>query len=190
MAPDQLYVTNGVAWRQWLRQHHRDSSVIWLVFKKKNSGAPSINYETAVEEALCFGWIDSIIKNLDEASYARKFTPRKPTSKWSPSNKARVERLIAAGRMTASGQRLVDEARTSGRWDESAGPDIPPGIPPELADALAGNARASKNFAGLAPSYRRQYIGWVAVAKRPATRHKRVAESIALLERGEKLGMK
>ena len=190
MSSDQLYVSDGAAWREWLRQHHADGSVIWLVFKKKDSGAPSIDYETAVEEALCFGWIDSIIKNLDETSYARKFTPRKPVSKWSPSNKARVKRLIAAGRMTPAGQRLIDEARASGRWDESAGPDIPPGIPPELAEALADNKRAREFFEALAPSYRRQYIGWVAVAKRPETRRQRVAESIVLLERGEKLGMK
>lgn len=190
MSSDQLYVIDGAAWRAWLKEHYADTSVIWLVFRKKDSGAPSIDYETAVEEALCFGWIDSIIKKLDETSYARKFTPRKTDSKWSASNKARVKRLIAAGRMAPAGQRLVDEARASGRWDKSAGPDIPPGLPAELTEALAANPLAAENFEALAPSYRKQYIGWVAVAKRAETRQRRVAESIALLERGEKLGMK
>ncbi|MEE8371163.1 MAG: YdeI/OmpD-associated family protein [Sphingomonadales bacterium] len=190
MASDQLYLTDSAEWRGWLAGHHADRNLIWLVFKKKDSGEPTIAYEAAVEEALCYGWIDSIIKKLDDVSYARKFTPRKPGSKWSPSNKARIKRLIAAGRMMPAGQLRVDEAKASGKWDEGTDPGIPPGIPRELSEALAGNPLARKNFEALAPSYQRQYIGWVAAAKRPETRQARAAESIALLEEGRKLGMK
>ena len=107
------------AWRNWLRKHHADVAELWVVFYKKGTGQPTISYNDAVEEALCFGWIDGIRKRVDDARYMHRFTPRKPNSMWSESNKVRVVRLVEAGLMTAAGQRLIDHAQESGAWDRS-----------------------------------------------------------------------
>lgn len=177
-------------WRAWLTQNHDSSPGIWLVCYKKKTGKATIAYEDVVEEALCFGWIDSIVKKIDDKSFARKLTPRKANSRWSPSNKARVRRLIDRGLMTASGLARVAEAKASGRWDA---PDRPKGIfemPVELQRALEKNGPAKQFFDSLAPSYRKQFIGWVSVAKRPETRARRIKETLALLQQRKKLGMK
>ncbi|MBN1361111.1 MAG: YdeI/OmpD-associated family protein [Sedimentisphaerales bacterium] len=183
----QVYVKTRQQWREWLSRHHEENDGIWLVFYRKDVGKPTLEYDAAVEEALCFGWIDSILKKTDDERYVRKFTPRKPGSRWSALNKRRVERLIAQGLMTPSGLARVNQAKESGAWDR---PDIPSTVPPEFARALAASAKAGAFFDRLAPSHRRQYMGWIATAKRPDTRDRRVKEAIALLERGEKLGMK
>jgi len=186
----QLYFTNRMEWREWLQVHYGQESEVWLIFYKKGTGKPTMDYEAAVEEGLCFGWIDSIIKKIDDERYARKFTPRKEESKWSESNKRRVKRLIKNGLMTEIGMAKVKEAKESGRWDKTGRPQIPFELPEDFKAALDNNAKARKFFNGLAPSYRKQFIGWIAMAKRPETRAKRIEESIGLLKKGEKLGMK
>ncbi len=186
----EVYVATRAEWREWLAKNHDQHAAIWLVFYKKDSQKPSLNYDESVEEALCFGWIDSIIKKLDDERYARKFTPRKPDSRWSESNKERVGRLIAQGKMTDVGLALIAAAKTSGLWDAPDRPNISLEVPDEFEQALSANAKARAFFNTLAPSYRKQYLGWIQVAKRPETRAKRVRESIALLEKGEKLGMR
>jgi uncharacterized protein YdeI (YjbR/CyaY-like superfamily) len=186
----QLYVTDRNEWHNWLSKNHDTEAGIWLIFYKKKSSMPTIGYEAAVEEALCFGWIDSIIKKIDAAKYARKFTPRSDTSKWSPLNKKRANKMIKEGRMTEVGLAKIKTAKKTGLWDEDARPRISLDIPLEFAKALARNKKAKENFDKLATSYRRHYISWIAVAKRPETKKRRIEESIALLERGKRLGLK
>ncbi len=186
----RVYVKNRSEWRNWLSQNHDKSSGIWLVFYKKHTGKSTLEYEEAVEEALCFGWIDSIIKKADEEKYLRKLTPRKADSRWSELNKKRIAKLTKQGHMTESGIAKVEEAKKSGLWDQPDRPQISLDIPRELESALAKNIKAKKFFDQLAPSYQKQFIGWIAAAKRRETRERRLRESIALLEQGEKLGMK
>ena len=186
----QLYTTNRSQWRDWLSRHHATETGVWLIFYKKGTSKPTIQYEEAVEEALCFGWIDSIIKRIDAAKYARKFTPRKDRSNWSELNKKRAAKMIKEGKMTDIGLSKIRAAKKTGLWDQDARPQISFGVPPEFAGALARNKKANENFDKLAASYRRHYIGWIAAAKRPETKKRRIDESIALLEKGKKLGMK
>ena len=173
------------AWHEWLAKHHDQESEVWLVFHKQHTDEISIDYEDAVEEALCFGWIDSLIRRLDDDRFARKFTPRKPDSKWSEPNIRRYERVKAAGLLAPAGKRL---APTSNR---AVKPSIDlSGGSPDLEKALRKNPRARAFFESLAPSYQRHYIGWIELAKREETKQKRIAEAVRLLEKGEKLGLK
>jgi uncharacterized protein YdeI (YjbR/CyaY-like superfamily) len=186
----QLYVTDREQWRDWLTEHQGGEAGIWLIFYKKETRKPTISYEEAVEEALCFGWIDSIIKKIDDERYVRKFTPRKDKSTWSALNRKRANKMIKEGRMTDVGLAKIKTARKTGLWEKDGRPRISFDVPPELAKALAQNKKAKENFDKLATSYRRQYIGWIAVAKRAETKKRRIEESIALLKKGKKLGMK
>jgi len=186
----QLHFSERDQWRDWLCEHHDESPGIWMVFYKKATRRPNVEYEAAVEEALCFGWIDSIIKKIDEEKYVRKFTPRKDKSDWSALNRKRVAKMIKAGRMTEVGLAKITAAKKNGCWNRDGKTPRSLPIPPEFAEALAGNRKAKEHFDKLAPTYRRHYLGWIAAAKRPETRQRRIDESIALLEKGGKLGMK
>ena len=186
----QLHVTTRDEWRQWLAANHDKSAGVWLVFYRTSSGMPAIEYSDAVEEALCFGWIDSIIKKRDGDSYLRKMTPRNPASRWSQLNKKRVHRLIRQGLMREPGLAKVKAARESGMWDKPDRREMSFEIPGELKAALAKNKKAKTFFDRLAPSYRKHFIGWIAAAKRQETRKRRIEESIALLQQGKKLGLK
>jgi len=186
----QLYVKTRTEWRQWLTGHHGAAAGIWLVCYKKETGKPTLAYDDAVEEALCFGWIDSVIKKLDEERYARKFTPRRAGSLWSALNKRRVAKLTRKGLMTPAGKAVVAEAKKSGLWDKPDGRASAPAMSPELTAALAENLKAKQFFEQLAPSYRKQFVMWTAAAKRQETRDRRVAEALSLLEQGKKLGPK
>jgi uncharacterized protein YdeI (YjbR/CyaY-like superfamily) len=179
-----LDIRNRRQWRAWLAKHHASSPGIWLVFHKDHTGVPSIPYEDSVREALCVGWIDSLIKRLDEDRYARKFTPRKPTSKWSDVNRQRWAELKAAGH-------LADAGLAAAPTDNTYGPrPTIPEMPAYIAKALKANATAWDFFSTLAPGQRRHFVVWIHVAKRPETREKRIRESIALLAAGKKLGLK
>jgi uncharacterized protein YdeI (YjbR/CyaY-like superfamily) len=186
----QLYVADREQWRKWLSKNHATEAGIWLVFYKKKSSKPTISYEVAIEEALCFGWVDNIIKKIDAARYARKFTPRSDKSKWSPLNKKRAGKMIKKGRMTEAGLAKINTAKEIGLWDKDDRPRISLDIPPEFAKALARNKKAKESFDKLAPTYRKHYMGWISIAKRPETKKRRIKESIALLEKGQKLGLK
>jgi uncharacterized protein YdeI (YjbR/CyaY-like superfamily) len=179
-----LVVRNRQQWRAWLGKHHASSPGIWLVFYKDHSGVKSIPYEDSVSEALCFGWIDSLIKRLDDDRYARKFTPRRPTSKWSDSNRKRWAELKAAGLLTMVG---LAAAPTDNTY---APPPAIPDLPAYIAKALKANPKAWNFFQELAPTYRRHFVGWIHWAKRPETRKTRIREAIALLAAGKKLGLK
>lgn len=188
---DTLEIQTLPEWRTWLRENHNCVEEIWLVYYKKHTGIPSISYQDSLDEALCFGWVDSLIKRIDDDRYARKFTPRRDDSNWSLVNKTRVKELIAEGRMTEHGLDKVEAAKQSGSWENPlTKPDLDFETPSELEQALSENPEAAQFFESLAPTYRKQYIGWIATAKRPETREKRVVEAIRLLSEGKKLGLK
>lgn len=186
-----ITVTNRADWREWLSENHDKENEVWLVYYKKGTGKSSIEYGASVEEALCFGWVDSLIKRLDEERYVRKFTPRRAGSKWSASNKKRVEKMLKTGLMTEHGMQKVEAALQDGSWDE---PDqrleLTFAVLPEFEQALNQNVKARQNFESLSAAHQKQYLGWIEVAKRPETRERRIAESIRLLEEGKKLGLK
>jgi len=177
-------------WRSWLSEHYDRSKFLWLVLYKKHTGRVGLAYEEAVQEALCFGWIDGILKRIDEKRYTIRFSPRRKNSIWSATNKKRVAKMIAEGRMTESGLAKVEEAKRNGQWRNANVQRRTPEVPAELTRALARNSAARQNFEKLAPSYRKQYIWWIAVATRDETRRKRVAEAVRLLAENKKLGMK
>jgi uncharacterized protein YdeI (YjbR/CyaY-like superfamily) len=185
-----LHVTNREDWRAWLKENHDKEQEAWLIFYKKHTGKPVIPYDDAVEEALCFGWIDSIIKRMDDEKFSRKFTPRKPGSKWSELNKKRVKKMIQRGRMTEAGLALINAAKKSGKWEQdiSHPKDFP--IPPGVIKAISANKKAWENFNKLAPSYKKQYVGWITTAKKEETRQRRLKEALEILAQGKKLGMK
>ncbi len=179
-----LEVRNRQQWRVWLEMHHASSPGVWLAFYKDHTGMKPLLYEDSVREALCFGWIDSLIKRLDDHRYARKFTPRLPTSKWSDINRRRWVELKAAGLLAAAGLKAAPIDNTY-----APRPTIPD-LLAYIAKALKANPKAWNFFEELAPTYRRHFVGWIHTAKRPETREKRIRESIALLTAGKKLGLK
>lgn len=186
----QLYVKSLSEWRTWLQENRETSPGVWLVFYKKESGKPSMTYEDAIEEALCHGWIDSIIKKVDEECYLRKFTQRKDDSNWSDLNKKRVEKLILANRMTDYGLTKVEIAKKTGIWNKPDQPRPQFEMHEEFQTALDHHPEAKENFNSLNKADRQQYIYWVASAKREETREKRIKESLELLQKGQKLGLK
>ncbi len=178
-------------WRAWLAENHQTAEALWLIIYKKHTGGRSgLTYIEALEEALCFGWIDGILKRIDDEKHTIRFSPRRKNSIWSEHNKNRVRRLIKEGRMTDAGLAKIREAKANGQWDKAARREDITVIPAELTAALAKNEKARLNFEALAPSYRKQFISWVAFAKQDETRRKRVEETIERLTRNKKLGMK
>lgn len=172
-------------WRRWLVDHHASESEVWLVFHKRHTRQASIAYEDAVDEALCFGWVDSLIKRLDDARYARKFTPRKVDSKWSTSNRQRYAQLKASGRLMPAG---LSRAPTH-RSGDAPRPSLAE-VPPYILEALGNHPAAGRYFESLTPSYRRMYIAWIDSAKQAETKTRRLEEAIRLLAAGKKLGLK
>jgi uncharacterized protein YdeI (YjbR/CyaY-like superfamily) len=187
----QIYLSTRGQWRRWLSENHdKERNGIWLVFYKNETGKPSLEYEEAVEEALCFGWIDSLIKRIDDDKYCRKITPRKDDSRWSKANRRRVEKIVKEGRMTKFGLAKIEAAKKSGRWDLDPRPMINTDIPQELSEGLSRDRKAKEFFEGLAPTYQKHFIGWIVTAKKPQTRARRIKESLVLLAKGKKLGLK
>lgn len=187
---EKLYVTNRDDWRAWLRKNHDTKKEVWLIYYKKHTGKPRIPYDDAVEEALCFGWTDNIVKKIDDEKFAQKFTPRKGKSKWSELDKKRARKMIKEGKMTKAGLAKIREAKNSGEWFITAPVRKELVIPPDIEKALATNEKALDNLNNLANSYKRNFIGWITNAKREETRKRRLTEAIRLLEQNKKLGMK
>ena len=179
-----LQVRNRRQWRTWLEKHHASSPGVWLVFHKAHTGVKSIRYEDTVREALCFGWIDSLVKRLDDDRYALKVTPRQRATKWSDLNRKRWAELQAAGLLAPAG---LAAAPTNNTY---APRPVIPDLPAYIARALKENSRAWEFFRQLAPTYRRHFVVWIHTAKRAETRQKRIRESIRLLAAGRKLGLK
>jgi uncharacterized protein YdeI (YjbR/CyaY-like superfamily) len=180
-----LDVRSRRLWRKWLENNHASESEAWLVFHKQHTGEKSISYGDAIDEALCFGWVDSLVKRLDDDRYARKFTPRKPDSRWSTINRRRYAELKASGLLAPAGLKRPPTDRDG----DAPRPSIA-ALPSYIEKELKANARAGEFFEKLAPSCRRNYIGWVDSAKREETKQKRLREMISLLTAGKKLGLK
>ncbi len=173
-----LEVETRAQWRAWLQAHHTTATGVWLVTYKKATGHRHLPYADAVEEALCFGWIDSKPGTVDAERSKLLYTPRKPKSVWSAVNKERIERLLAVGQMTTAGIAAVERARANGSWDALVQSDALQ-EPPALQEAFAANAAARKHFDAFPPSTRKQLLAWIWDAKTDATRAKRIAETVS-----------
>jgi len=185
-----LYLTDLGSWRTWLARNHDREAEIWLMFYKKHTRQPSLPYEGAVQEALCFGWIDSLVQRIDDARYARKFTPRKSGSRWSEANQRRSRMLIREARMTTTGLAKIPRSVLAGKKEGSKMPKKKTALPSFLKQAIRGNVKAWKNFVQLAPSYQELYGRWIMAAKKRETQQRRLKEAIILLAQGRKLGLR
>ncbi|MEV1128687.1 YdeI/OmpD-associated family protein [Agromyces sp. NPDC049794] len=171
-----LHLETVEAWRAWLAEHHDTSSGAWLVSWRTHTGKARIAYDDAVLEALAVGWIDGQAKTIDEERGAQWYAPRRPSSGWAASNKARVERLEAEGRMQPAGRAAVEAAKANGMW--SRYDDAEQLVePPELTALLDADPVARANWEAFPPSARRMALGWIAIAKRPETRQRRIDET-------------
>ena len=173
------------AWEKWLAANNAKSPGLWLQIAKKDAGIPSVNYQEALDVALCYGWIDGQKQPYDDEYWLQRFTPRGPRSVWSKINTAKADALIASGRMQAAGLAAIEAAKASGRWESAYQPSSSAEVPPELQAALDKNKKAKAFFDTLRGANRYALIFRVQTAKRPETRAKRVAEFVGMLERGE-----
>jgi len=181
---ETFFARDRAAWRAWLQEHHADKPCIWLILLKKSVPEPHLSLQEAIEEAVCLGWVDSQLRRIDDRQHALRFSPRRPGGVWAESNKARVDKLMAEGRMTPAGLAVIEAAKASGDWDSlptNAQLDV---VPDDLREALDADGAAGEAFAALAPSMRRQYVHWVTSAKRPETRARRVAETVQRARHG------
>jgi uncharacterized protein YdeI (YjbR/CyaY-like superfamily) len=175
---ETIYASDRQVWRKWLEKHHLTSVGIWLIYYKVRSGEPSVQYSEAVKEALCFGWIDSKVKSLDEKRYQQIFTPRKLKSVWSKLNKQYIEELIEQGLMTKAGLEKINTAKQNGSWttlDEIEALTIPM----DLKQALKLDETANQNFQTFRNSSKKNILFWIDSAKRPVTRLKRIEQTVS-----------
>jgi uncharacterized protein YdeI (YjbR/CyaY-like superfamily) len=170
-----LAIRSPREWRDWLEANHAKEMEARLTIHKKRSSKPGLRLGEAVEEALCFGWIDSLMRRLDEDTFALRFSPRRPGAVWSPANKRRVKRLTAEGRMTAAGTAAVRRAVKSGEWREASRREDVSRLQEDLQKALAHNPPARRGFDRMAPSLKKQYLWWIAGARKPETRRRILA---------------
>ena len=175
----QTQPASRAEWRQWLATHHGNTPGVWLVYCKKASGQPRVTYPEAVEEALCFGWIDSHPRKLDAERSQLLFTPRKARSGWSKVNKERLLRLEETGLLQPAGLAVIARAKENGTWESLDAAEAGT-VPDDLATALAADAVAARHFAAFSPSARKMILTWVLGARQPATRARRVAETVRL----------
>ena len=175
---NSFYAKNRKAWRTWLSKNHTKQTEVWLVIQNKSSSIPSVRVEEAVEEALCFGWIDTTANKRDAESRYLRFVPRKAKSNWSTINRNRVEKLAAAGLIMPAGQAMIDLAKSTGTWMALADAQLLI-IPDDLQQAFAKNKKARSNFELFSNSSKRFILEWIANAKRPETRLKRIKETVA-----------
>jgi len=185
----EILFDNRRKWRLWLEENSEKEKEIWLIYYKKHVKKKSISYEEAVLEALCFGWIDSIVKRIGHEQYKQKYTPRKPKSNWSQTNKKRIEILLKKGLMKESGLIAVNRAKENGSWDNLTDVDDTPIVPQILLDAFTDNPIAEENFNNFPQSTRKQYLGWLKSAKRQETKEKRIKEIIRRSEANIKAGI-
>jgi len=181
-----VFFEDRTAWRKWLEMNHDKVSEIWIVTFKTHIKRRCVRYEEALEEALCYGWIDSRLSRIDDKRHMWRFAPRRPKSIWSKSNRRRAEKLFEEGRMATPGVKKVEAAKKSGEWDKAFSLSRPPRMPKELKVALIKNKEAWRNFQAFAKSYRTTYIYWVSAAKREGTRKKRIDEVVRRAERNIK----
>ena len=183
----QVYCSNRSDWCKWLTENADKEKEIWLIYYKKHTGKPRVSYDDAVEEAICFGWIDSTIKRIDDEKYMQKFTPRNKGSNWSAHNVKRADKMIGEGKMTEPGLILYNDWKSSSKEPLSRGPTQGKQIPPDdLFNALKKNELALSNFNNMAPSHKRNYILWINDAKKEDTRLRRIEKAVNMLEKNTK----
>lgn len=182
---DRIEVTSRAEWRAWLAAHHQQAESVWVVTWKVGASRPRVPYDDLVEEALAFGWVDSLPRKLDAERTMLMMSPRKPGSAWSAINKARVDRMTAAGLMAPAGLAKVDQARADGSWNALDAVERLE-VPPDLAEALDARPGAREHWDSFPKSTRRAVLEWITQAKRPETRAKRVADTAEKAERGER----
>jgi uncharacterized protein YdeI (YjbR/CyaY-like superfamily) len=185
----ELYFKTRMEWRSWLEKNHSTSRGTWIIYYKKPSGKPRIPYNEAVEEALCFGWIDGKIKSINKDYFIQHFTPRRSGSRWSKYNIDRVRKLIKGGRMEPAGLKAFKEAVERPGLIYERRSNGEPLIPLDLMDAFRKNIRAYENFKNFPPSSRRIFIEWLNSAKKPETRPRRIEKIVGLSEKNIKSGM-
>ncbi len=174
---DTVYACDRAAWRTWLERNHQDLLGIWLIYYKIKSGQPSIQYSDAVKEALCFGWIDSKVRSLDEDRYMQIFTPRKPKSVWSKLNKQYIKELLEQGLMTEAGLTKIDTAKQDGSWTSLDAIEALI-VPEDLRQALETNDLARQNFEAFSNTLKKNVLYWIDTAKRPETRKNRIQQTV------------
>jgi uncharacterized protein YdeI (YjbR/CyaY-like superfamily) len=181
----QVHVEDRPSWRAWLEANHATATGAWMVTWRQRTGRPNLDYEAAVEEALCFGWVDSTGGTVDDERGKLYFAPRKVRSAWAATNKARVERLIAAGLMRPAGLAAIELAKSNGSWEILDSVERLE-VPADLAEALDARPPAAANFAAFPPSARKMQLTWVALAIRPETRAARVTQIADAASRNER----
>ena len=180
--PNSVHPKSRAEWRKWLEENQTRKEGIWLISYKKDTGKPRFDYDESVEEALCFGWIDSKPAKLDDERSMLWFAPRKAKTNWSKLNKDRVEKMIKAGLMAPAGLAKVEAAKKDGSWNALDGVEALE-IPPDLAKALSKNKTAKEYFEAFPRSVKRGILEWILNAKRPETRAKRIEETVSLAEK-------
>jgi uncharacterized protein YdeI (YjbR/CyaY-like superfamily) len=183
-----LLMRTAEQWRDWLDDHHAAESEVWLVFHKRHTGDASVPYKEALDEALCVGWVDSLVKRLDDRRYALKFTPRRADSRWSAVNRKRYAELKAAGRLKPAGLERPPTSRSYGARPPRR--ELPSRLPGYIQAALKKHPRASRHFGALPAEQRRRYFAWIESAKQEETKRRRLNEAIRLLSAGKVLGLK
>jgi len=187
--PTPLDFRSSAEWRRWLERNHAKSEGVWVYMSKKGATRPGLRYPEALDEALCFGWIDGQIKAVDKDRFKQRWTPRRKGSIWSQANRTRVERLIAGKRMAAAGLAAVRAAKRSGKWQAAYSSRVVPRMPHDLSRALRAAAGAQENFRRFPPGHRSRYIGWVVEAKKAETRKRRIAAVVRRAAANRRLGM-
>jgi len=185
---EPLDFRSAAEWRKWLRRNHAKSHGEWVYMYKK-AARNGLRYQDALDEALCFGWIDGQIHAVDKEKFRQRWTPRRKRSVWSLANKTRVERLTAEGRMAKAGLAAVGEAKKTGKWQAAYASRREERVPVDLARALKAESEAWSNFSRFAPTYRNTYVGWVADAKQAETRQRRITAVVRRAFRNRKPGM-
>jgi len=183
-----LLVRTVDQWRHWLAEHHDSESEVWLIYHKQHTGIASIDHKDAFDEALCFGWVDSLVKRLDDRRYAVKFTPRRADSRWSAVNRQRYAALKASGRLTPAGLNRAPTGRGYGPRPQRL--SLPSKLPGYMQEALQKHPAAFRHFKTLPLSQRRRYFAWIESAKKEETKARRLEEAIRLLTAGKVLGLK
>jgi uncharacterized protein YdeI (YjbR/CyaY-like superfamily) len=180
-------------WRKWLEKNHSASPGIWMIYYKKGTGKRKFDYAEAVEEALCFGWIDSIARKLDAERTMQKFTPRKPKSIWSKLNKHRIEKLIGQKLMTPAGLIKIEQAKKDGSWNALNSSDFHTdnnSLPDDVKKVLSKNKKALENFTAFPSGYRKRFLFWIDSAKTPETKEARIKQTVLMAAANKKPGLK
>lgn len=187
-----FYPKDRRAWRSWLQKNYDKSKGIWLIYYKTGKSKPRLPYSEMVEEALCFGWIDSLPRKLDDERSMLMFTPRKPKSVWSDVNKVRIDQLIQNGLMTEAGLVKINAAKLDGSWNTlnaSNHAALSNELPKDMLLAFKGKKAALANYKAFAPSIRKQFMYWITSAKTPETRAKRIVQTVLMSEANKKPGL-